>query len=164
MKALILDFDQTIADTSMLEAYRQTRRWQIVYARMHEIQVYDGIYELLDLARTKAYKLGIVTNSPSKYCKIALAQLKIEVDALVGYHDVVRRKPFPDPVQKAVRQLGSDPSRTFGLGDAIDDIRAYISAMIRPVYCTWGAQSGSLTRLAEDVIVIHKPNEMGELL
>ena len=41
MKVIIFDFDQTIADTSMLEPLRKSRNWNAVYSQINRIEIYD---------------------------------------------------------------------------------------------------------------------------
>jgi hypothetical protein len=42
IKGIILDFDQTIADTSMLKIYRDSRQWNIVKENIHRIILIEG--------------------------------------------------------------------------------------------------------------------------
>ena len=44
---VIFDFDLTLVDTEPVEVLRAARRWNSVMARAPELEVYDGIHELL---------------------------------------------------------------------------------------------------------------------
>lgn len=138
MKALILDFDQTLANTNELGPLRRKGKWRLVYQSLHRISLYEGIQELIIFGREKEYKIGVVTNSPRKYCELALNSLQLEVDVIIGYHDTNRRKPFPDPVLKALNSLNARSELSFGLGDTQNDILAYNRAGIRSIACLWG--------------------------
>ena len=52
------------------------------------------------------YRVAIVTNSPSLYAKKVLRHFNIPYDTLIGYHDVKKRKPHPEPMQFALEKLG----------------------------------------------------------
>lgn len=159
MKALILDFDQTIADTSMLEHLRKARNWQTIYRSMAQIKLYEGILELIVHAQSKSYNIGVVSSSPKKYCEAALNFIGIEPDTLVGYHCTQRRKPFPDPILTALKNLNAKPEYSFGLGDTSTDIMAYNSAGIKSVACLWGA-APSLRTACNPTFFIERPEEL----
>ena len=42
IKGIILDFDQTIADTSMLKKYRDLRQWDVVHNNIDRIVLVQG--------------------------------------------------------------------------------------------------------------------------
>ncbi|MCC9138930.1 HAD family hydrolase [Pontibacter silvestris] len=160
MKTLIFDFDQTIADTSALEPLRRARNWSSVYASLHRIKIYPGMLDLLEKGRSKGYRIAVVTNSPRKYCELALSSLGIKADAVVGYHDTSRRKPNPDPVLLALKLAGGTPSESFGLGDTVNDLAAYKAAGVTPVACLWGCVNAKELTMAMPCITVSSALEM----
>jgi len=162
MKTIILDFDQTIADTSALEPLRRSRNWASVYAAFDQMCIYPGIIDLIDQSRRHGYKVAVVTNSPRKYCELALAHLKINVDAIVGYHDTSRRKPYPDPILLALKLTGGTASHSIGLGDTAHDLAAYKAAGITSVACLWGCVNAEeLTSSAPSLSIQHASELLG---
>jgi len=67
MKALIFDLDQTLVDTQHIEPLRRTRKWGSVFQKIPTIIAYEGIDDVLSVAREKGVKLAIVSSSPSNY-------------------------------------------------------------------------------------------------
>lgn len=137
INTVIFDFDQTIADTSTLQFLRESRNWKEVYENFNTIKVYDGMFEVFRFLKSNNFKIGIVTSSPSKYCRLALEFLKLDSDIIVGYHDTSLRKPSPDPVILAIKKLNSNPYNCIGIGDNISDMLAYNSARIISVATLW---------------------------
>lgn len=137
INTVIFDFDQTIADTSSLQYLRESRNWKEVYENISTIRIYDGMYEVFDFLKSKNYKIGIVTSSPSQYCRLAIEFLKINSDIIIGYHDTSSRKPSPDPVILAINKLNSYPNNCIGIGDNISDMIAYNRASIISVATIW---------------------------
>lgn len=137
-KVCIWDFDQTIANTLAIEPLRKQGKWQLVYSNLDKIIIYDEIYETFEELKSRNYLIGVVTNSPKPYCTKALSHLKLNVDTIIGYHDTTIRKPFPDPINLALKNLNGSPNLSIGLGDNINDILAYQRANIKDFACLWG--------------------------
>lgn len=137
INTVIFDFDQTIADTSSLQIFRESKNWKKVYENINSIKIYDGMFEVFSFLKSNNFKIGIVTSSPSKYCILALKFLKLNSDIIVGYHDTSLRKPSPDPVILAIKKLNSNPYNCIGIGDNISDMLAYNSAGIISVATLW---------------------------
>lgn len=163
MKSIILDFDQTLADTSILESLRTRRKWESVYANISLIRIYPGISDFISKAKSLGYKIGVVTNSPKKYCILGLSTLEIAVDTVIGYHDTIRRKPFPDPIFAALHNLNAVPKYSIALGDSLNDIKAYNSAGVKSVACLWGCSSKLDFAIAKPDHIIGTPANLLEL-
>lgn len=63
---VIFDFDQTLVNTSPVEALRAARQWRGVMAQAPKLAVYDGVSELLAALHEKGQPLAIVTKSPNR--------------------------------------------------------------------------------------------------
>ncbi|SRR6266496_3123111 len=138
-RAVILDLDQTLLDSSALEPSRKARNWPAVYAGIGKLQCYDGIAELLTHLRGAGLCLGIVTSAPRPYCSKVIKACGLEVDASVCYHDTKRHKPYPDPLVLALQRLGDiEPINAVAVGDAVADILAARAAGIHSIAASWG--------------------------
>jgi phosphoglycolate phosphatase-like HAD superfamily hydrolase len=160
----IFDFDQTIADTSMLEPYRKARNWSLARSNIRLITPYGSILKILSALKARRMKLGIVTTSPKNYCETGLRHLGIMADAVIGYHDVIQRKPSPEAILLALQRLQSSAHDTVGFGDHANDIIAYNEAGVRSVACLWGCDNHEAIRAANPVHIIDSPDQINTLL
>lgn len=137
--AIIFDFDQTIADTSKIKHLRDSRSWNLVKDNLDKIILYDGMLQLFDELNRLKIKIGIVTNSPSSYCKTIMDFFNLKYDTIVGYHDTQNKKPHQEPILLALKNMNVfNFNRVLGLGDNFIDINTYQNAGIRPIACMWG--------------------------
>ena len=126
---------------------------------------YDGIMELLlDLNRYN-YKIAIVSN---KYDQ-AVKELSKEyfgdfIDVAIGESDTVKKKPAPDSVYAAIKELGSDISKTLFVGDSETDVQTAKNAGITCVGVTWGFRTRDLLRKEGADYLIDTPKELLTLI
>lgn len=102
----------------------------------HELlaNFFPGTQELISRLHQQGFNIGIVT---SKHRYMAsqcshLAELDEYINTIVTYDDVTNVKPDPEPIIKALSQLGANPSSTIMVGDSPADIQ---SAKRAGTYC-----------------------------
>lgn len=150
MKALVIDLDDTLVDTSGIAQLRNARNWRGCANNFHQTACFGEIAAVIATLRRSGVKVGIVTNSVSFYAQGLLSHHRIDVDALVAWHDTKAHKPSPDPVRLCLEKLGIEAVDAVGVGDAADDASAYLAAGIG----AWGAGwSSALQEGAWDEIV-----------
>jgi phosphoglycolate phosphatase len=112
------------------------------YTENHEreLQLYDGIKELLESLKNKGLKLAIATNSYRGSTIESLSHLNIldYFESLACYDDVGRGKPAPDMLEKNLKDLKLDAKDTIFIGDSERDMLASKSAKIEYVMINWG--------------------------
>lgn len=140
---IIFDFDQTLVDTSPVEALRARRDWKGVMSRAGQLEVYPGINELLSELHARGHSLAIVTKSPDMVPKAFIRQHQWPIDVVVGYHDVKRRKPDPEGLLLAMSKVGATPASTYHVGDQVQDTDAARGAGVVAVGVTWGLADGA---------------------
>ena len=138
MKNIIFDLDMTLVDTSCLEEYRHTRKWNEAYSNIYKCHLYNGMSEVFNFIRKNAIKVCIVSNAPKSYIERVVKYFQIPVNHIVGYHDTKKKKPAPDPMIKALQLLNCNANEVISFGDTISDIKASKAAQIIAVACTWG--------------------------
>lgn len=126
---------------------------------------YDGIMELLlDLQRFN-YKLGIVSNKFDAAVKsLAKTYFGDLIPVAIGETDQVKRKPAPDSVFEALRQLGSDPKQSIYVGDSETDVRTAKNAGLPCIGVTWGFRSRQVLRDEGADYLIDTPKELLTLI
>jgi HAD superfamily hydrolase (TIGR01509 family) len=138
--AVVFDLDETLVLTSALESLRNKRLWKEAYKAFGQTRLPDGTVQFIKNV-TQIAQVGVVTKSPSAYAQKLLAYYHLQVPVLAGFHDVTRRKPYPDALLLASRKLGIPPERSIYVGDDADDVRAARAAGYTPLGICWGAQA-----------------------
>lgn len=106
---------------------------------LEQTKPYDGIMQTLERLKAKDFKMAIVSNKGNEAVQELNARFfKAFVSIAVGESKTVRRKPNPDSVLAAIKQLGSTPEESIYVGDSEVDIATAHNAMVKPVTCTWG--------------------------
>jgi phosphoglycolate phosphatase len=103
-------------------------------------RLFPGMAEVLAHIEARALPWGIVTNKPSAYAAPLLRALQLDARcaALVCPDHVRHRKPHPEPLQLACRQIGRETSATVYIGDHRRDIEAGRNAGMRTIACAFG--------------------------
>ncbi len=102
-------------------------------------QPYPDIMTLLNALHARGKKVAVVSN---KFCA-ATKELCAHffnglVDVAIGETEGIRRKPAPDTVNEALRQLGTKASDAVYIGDSDVDIATARNAGMPCISVTWG--------------------------
>ena len=143
---IIFDFDLTLVDTKPVEALRAAREWKSVMARAPTLEVYSGVHELLFDLAARGQTLAIVTNSPDMVPRFFVRRYRWPISIVIGYHQVSRRKPDPEPLALAMREAGGKRGETFYVGDQPEDTEASRRAGIVAIGAGWGSADVGLLR------------------
>ena len=126
---------------------------------------YDGIINLLEQLSIEGYKLAIVSNKPDKAVKeLAGLYFRGYAKVAIGETDGIARKPAPDTILKAIKELGSATDKTIYVGDSEVDIETAENCGIKCVGVTWGFRDRSLLEQKGADYIIDKPQELLEIL
>lgn len=110
---------------------------------------YPGVTELLKTLAARGYQLGIVSNKPDDAVKALHRDFFPDsVTVAVGERAGMRRKPAPDTLLAAMRQLGADAGSTVYVGDSDVDIETARIAGIPCISVAWGFRD-------RDVLLAH---------
>lgn len=102
-------------------------------------QPYPGIMTLLNALHARGKRVAVVSN---KFCA-ATKELCAHffnglVDVAIGEMEGIKRKPAPDTVNEALRQLGTTASDAVYIGDSDVDIATARNAGMPCISVTWG--------------------------
>lgn len=146
IKGIILDFDQTIVDSSKVEYLRDERKWETITQKYHLVKLQPAVKELFSFLQKNNIKIAIVSNAPRKKYLIGLVKyLNLAVDIIIGYEDVNNKKPHPEPMLKAIKALNIKPDEAISIGDQENDIISSDRAGIKTIY--YGQQKTDKTQL-----------------
>lgn len=103
-------------------------------------KLYPGVAELLIKLESQNIPWGIVTNKPEGLTKQLLPFFKefAQCAVMVAGDTLTKRKPDPEPLLYACRQIDTDPSKSLYIGDAQRDIEAGNRATMTTFVAKWG--------------------------
>lgn len=126
---------------------------------------YKGIMEALALLQKQGYRLAIVSNKFDGAVKqLCEKYFKEYITVAIGESDQVKRKPAPDTVYQALRELKSEPSRAIYVGDSEVDLQTAQNVPLPCVSVTWGFRSKEQLLNAGAKRIIRTPQELPDLL
>jgi len=101
---------------------------------------FNGVEPLLQAIEADGSRWGIVTNKPEYLARLLLPRLGWETRCavLLGGDSLPVRKPDPEPLLHAARQLGVAPAACVYVGDDERDIVAARAAAMPSVVALWG--------------------------
>lgn len=156
------------------------RRKLLVHRAMHKIrrrpvdeivEPCPGIYDVLDLLSTNNIRMGLISNGLGKgYGHDVLRKFDLEkyFEVTVFREDIIRPKPYPDPLLQALRAMRQPPAmgdNVWYIGDRHKDIKAALAAdihlpcPIQPIAYTLNAAIAVLEHnLGPDHIVMAWPD------
>jgi len=122
---------------------RDHERWfSEYYSRHHqrELQLYDGIPELLQTLSARGTRLAVATNAYRLSTIESLKHLDIYgyFDAVASFDDVERGKPYPDMLEKILEAVDAERSEALFIGDGSRDEMAAKNAGIDYLMVNWG--------------------------
>jgi HAD superfamily hydrolase (TIGR01549 family) len=138
--ALIIDLDQTLVDSSIAEPLRNQGRWNEVYQLIPIMKPYKNITETLSLLNSNDIKIAVVTSAPRTYCEKVISQWGWKIDTTVCYHDTQNKKPSPEPLLLAIKNLKVHKTEVVSAGDRDIDIQASKAAGVFSLGCGWGCK------------------------
>ena len=101
---------------------------------------FDGIHDVLAFASEQGMSWGVVTNKPLLYTEPLLKQMPFHVapHTVICPEDVTHRKPHPEPLLLACKQLACKPGEAIYLGDHRRDIESAQNASMLTIACAYG--------------------------
>ena len=144
----------TLSETDMAAATEEFVLW---YDRNidHSTRIFDNLMPILDRARKKNIKMGVVTNKREGLAAKLLFRLNLQgyFDVLIGGDTLATRKPEPETVHTAMTKLGGTPQDTVLLGDSEADTGAARAAGVKCVCVSFGYRRGPLKELGADATI-----------
>lgn len=142
----------------LVAAYRE------VNLRLHDelVKPFLHVNEVLERLHRSGIRIGVVTTKMRLTTEKGLKFVGIRdyVDAIVTIDDVANPKPHPEPVQKALAQLGADPASALMVGDSTVDMRSAAAAGVTAVGVSWSLKGGQILRDAGADYVIDDMREL----
>lgn len=127
---------------------QQNPRFEEVYAKfrehylMHNLdrtRPYDGVLELLAELKRRGKKLAIVSNKFYAATQdLAHHFFADTIEVAIGERENIRKKPAPDTVLEALRQLGASKDGAVYIGDSDVDVMTAKNSGLPCISVLWG--------------------------
>jgi len=146
-------------DPPVDEALAAYQEYYAAHARI-KTAPYEGIMEALEIIRQR-YPVAIVSNKPDKATKLLSREMFGGIPAW-GESPDCARKPAPDMVYKAMRELGAD--NCIYVGDSEVDVATARNAGVKCLSVLWGFRDKTCLVDAGATHFCADPSEMAEAL
>jgi phosphoglycolate phosphatase len=150
------DFDTTFATF---------RQYYMAHA-LDTTRPYDGIPQMLDELQRRGCPLAVVSNKMMAATQQLCCHFFPQIPVAVGEHeaDGIRRKPAPDTVIEALRQLNVDKTDAIYVGDSDVDIQTAAASGLPCVSVLWGFRDRDFLLSHGATRLISKPEELLKLV
>ena len=124
---------------------------------------YDGIPEMLAALKAKGCHTAVVSNkfyaATQELCRHFFADT---IDVAIGEHEAegIRKKPAPDTVNEAFRQLGISKDHAVYVGDSDVDILTAKNSSLPCISVLWGFRDRDFLQKNGAEILISAPSEL----
>ena len=126
---------------------------------------YDGMMDLVRCLVKDGYHVAIVSNKFDTAVKeLNVVYFEGIFPVAIGASDVVAKKPAPDSVYEALKQLGVTKESAIYVGDSDVDVMTAHNAGLPCVGVTWGFRDEELLKSMNAEYIIHKPLELLSIL
>lgn len=126
---------------------------------------YAHIPEMLAALDDRGYRMAIVSNKLQAGVSVMHRQLYAEhVHVAIGEHAGVRRKPAPDMVLEAIRQLGVKPKDCVYVGDSDVDILTAQGAGLPCISVLWGFRDREFLLRHGATTLAAKPSDIVDIM
>ena len=129
------------AENPQFEAAFQTFREHYMQHSLDTTKPYDGILETLEVLKAEGCRLAVVSNkmmaATQELCRHFFRDT---IEVAIGEHEAqgIHKKPAPDTVNEAFRQLGVGKERAVYVGDSDVDILTARNSGLPCISVLWG--------------------------
>ena len=148
-------FDKTLAD------FRQ-------HYMKHNLDTtcpYEGVMPMLEELQRRGKKVAVVSNkfyaATQELCHHFFGDL---VTVAIGEREDIRKKPAPDTVIEALRQLNATAEESVYIGDSDVDIDTARNAGMDCILVSWGFRERELLASFDPVAIADQPSDIWEIL
>lgn len=122
---------------------------------------YDGILAVLAALREKGIRVAVVSNkfdaATKQLCRKYFGEL---VEVAIGERAGVRKKPAPDTVYEALKELGMTATGAVYVGDSDVDIQTAENCGMPCISVTWGLRDKEFLLQSGAEILVDAPKDL----
>ena len=128
------------AQNPLFESAFATFRQYYMQHSLDTTRPYDGIPEMLDELKRRGCLIAVVSNKMMAATQELIAHFFPQIEVAIGEHEAegIRKKPAPDTVREALRQLGVTTKNAVYVGDSDVDIETAYNSGLPCISVLWG--------------------------
>jgi pyrophosphatase PpaX len=130
------------------------------------VTAYPGVIEMVRRIHGAGLRTGLVTskNRPGALRGLRLVGLEAQMEVVIGADEVTHPKPHPEPVEKALADLGMSAAGALYVGDSIHDMESGRAAGVKTAAVLWGPFGRSHLEGATPDYWLAEPGDLLSLL
>ena len=159
-------FGKMTDDPAVIDSWIATYRVYNLEHHDQRVRAYDGAVEMVQRIKDSGIRLGLVTSKLRAGAQrgLTLVGLGDSMELIIGADDVINPKPHPEPVERALEQLGMTADSCLFVGDSHHDIHSGRAAGAWTAGVTWGPfDRAHLEQVAPDY-VFDTPSALAEMV
>ena len=131
------------AQNPQFEATFATFRQHYMQHSLDTTCPYPGIAEMLHQLKQRGCRLAVVSNKMMAATQNLVRHFFPEIEVAIGEHEAegIRKKPAPDTVFQALRQLGVGKEQAVYVGDSDVDLQTARNSGLPCISVLWGFRS-----------------------
>ena len=131
------------AQNPQFEATYATFRQHYMQHSLDTTCPYPGIAEMLHQLKQRGCRLAVVSNKMMAATQDLVRHFFPEIEVAIGEHEAegIRKKPAPDTVFQALRQLGVGKEQAVYVGDSDVDLQTARNSGLPCISVLWGFRS-----------------------
>lgn len=150
------------AQNAQFEAVFATFRQHYMEHSLDTTRPYDGIPEMLSELKRQGKRLAVVSNKFYAATQELVAHFFPEIEVAIGEHESegIRKKPAPDTVYEALRQLGVGKENVVYVGDSDVDLMTARNSGLPCISVLWGFRDRDFLLRHGATTFVRKPSEL----
>lgn len=150
------------AQNAQFEAVFATFRQHYMKHSLDTTRPYDGIPEMLRELKRQGKRLAVVSNKFYAATQELVAHFFPEIEVAIGEHESegIRKKPAPDTVYEALRQLGVGKENAVYVGDSDVDLMTARNSGLPCISVLWGFRDRDFLLRHGATTFVRKPSEL----
>lgn len=148
-------------DNPLFEDTLQTFRQHYLLHNLDTTRPYPGIMEMLDKLKEQGKNIAVVSNkfytATQDLCKHFFGDT---IQVAIGEREDIKKKPAPDTVLEALRQLQATKQDAVYVGDSDVDVETARNSGIPCISVLWGFRSKSFLLSHGATTFIESPSEL----
>jgi phosphoglycolate phosphatase len=151
------------ADNPLFDEAFATFRQHYMEHALDTTRPYDGVPEMLATLKSRGCRIAVVSNkmmaATQELCQHFFPDT---VEVAIGEHEAqgIRKKPAPDTVMEALRQLGVGKEDAVYVGDSDVDLETARNAGLPCISVLWGFRDRDFLLAHGAVTLVKSPREI----